>query len=297
MPERGATVDVKRFALLRAVATAAGKMGVQWMVTGAGGRILLLEGVYGLPSGRATIDLDFAVMVESWEHFRRLEEAICAIPGYSADPRQKQRILYELGGHLDLIPFGGVEDEAGELRWPPDGEFVLNVAGFSDARTSSRTVLVNGELAVPVVSAEGLAMLKLFAWRDRHLTQPHRDAADIAYVLLNYADLLGEVALFEDHLPTVEAADYDLQLAAARVLGARIGAISSSSTRGRLLSLLQEALAADEDADLVRDLSVYLVPPDGERALALLQALHHGLKESAGVDEPPLAGAQHLRSY
>jgi predicted nucleotidyltransferase len=142
---------------------------------------------------------------------------------------------------------------------------------------------------VPVVSAEGLVMLKLFAWRDRHLTQPRKDAGDIAYVLLNYPELVGEPVLFEDHLSFVEAADYDLELAAARVLGGKIAGLSSSSTYGMLTVLLDQELAAEEDADLVRDLSAVLVPPNDGRALALIQSLHRGLEEAGGetsAEEP-----------
>lgn len=278
MPKKRATVDAPRFALLHAVATVAEETGVPWVVTGAGGRILLLEEVCGLPQGRATVDVDFGVMVDSWEHFRRLEAGICALPGFSSDPKQRQRILHEQGGYLDLIPFGKVENEKGELAWPPDGDFVLNVAGFSDAIESAQAVEVNGSVEVPVISAEGLVLLKLFAWHDRHLTHPKKDAADIAYVLLNYPELVGEPALFEDHFQAMEDADYDLQLAAARVLGTRMAGMSSAGSQERVLQLLARELDAEVDADLVREISAVLVPPDVSRALGLIRALHRGLE-------------------
>lgn len=48
MAEHAATVDGITFALLSAVADAAEKVGVRWMVTGASARVLLLESAYGL---------------------------------------------------------------------------------------------------------------------------------------------------------------------------------------------------------------------------------------------------------
>jgi predicted nucleotidyltransferase len=59
-------VDAKTFALLDAVSKAAGELGIEWMLTGAAGRVLLLEGVYGLPQGRATQDIDIGIMVENY---------------------------------------------------------------------------------------------------------------------------------------------------------------------------------------------------------------------------------------
>lgn len=90
-----------------------------------------------------------------------------------------------------------MEAPEGEIRWPPDGDFELNVTGFRDACRGALTVLVNDVLPVPVVSPEGLVVLKLFAWHDRHLTQPRKDAADLAYVLRYYGEVLGQEVLFD----------------------------------------------------------------------------------------------------
>lgn len=125
-----AEVDAVTFALLNAVAKAAKATDVHWMVTGAWGRVLLLETVYGLPAGRATEDVDFAVMVESWPHYDRLVAGICRDPEFVQDPKQTQRIRYRTEFYLDLVPFGGVESDTQHIAWPPQGDFVMSVAGF-----------------------------------------------------------------------------------------------------------------------------------------------------------------------
>lgn len=107
MSEHRALVADQYFILLASVARTAMDLGIPWMVTGAGGRILLLEEVYGLPAGRATGDLDFGVMVESWDQYRSLEAAILGDPNFASDPQQRQRLRHADGGYLDLIPFGG----------------------------------------------------------------------------------------------------------------------------------------------------------------------------------------------
>ena len=63
--------------LLNGVAGAASELQIRWLITGAMGRILLLEKVYTLPRGRATEDVDFGVMVKSWDQYQALIQRIC----------------------------------------------------------------------------------------------------------------------------------------------------------------------------------------------------------------------------
>ena len=46
-------------------------------------------------------------------------------------------------------------------------------------------LLVNQKLTIPVVSPSGLCALKFFAWEERHIQHPGRDAKDIAYLFKN----------------------------------------------------------------------------------------------------------------
>ncbi|SCZ68372.1 hypothetical protein [Thiohalomonas denitrificans] len=88
MAEHTATVDEMIFALLAAVSNAAEPAGIPWMVTGASGRVLLLESVYGLPEGRATEDVDFVVMVQDWGQYGDLVGGICRDSEFCRDPKQ-----------------------------------------------------------------------------------------------------------------------------------------------------------------------------------------------------------------
>ncbi len=278
MPEHSATVDEETLVVLRAVAEAAQLVRVAWLVTGAAGRILLLERVYGGPAGRATMDLDFGVMVRDWDQYARLREAVCRDPRFRPDPRQAQRVHGPGGRYLDLIPFGGVETSEGIVRWPPDGDIRLRVTGFEDACRHAAVVVVNdGACRVPVVTPEHLVSLKLFAWKDRRLTDPRKDAADLAYVLGHPAAWIGEERLFDSHFDVVETAGYDTDLAAARVLGRTLATQASPTTRTRLAGLLSEELARGEDSDLVRDVGRELMTGPA-RAFALLDAFRQGVQ-------------------
>lgn len=270
MAEPVAKVDAVTFALLNAVAKATEMVAVHWMVTGAWGRVLLLETVYGLPAGRATQDVDFAVMVESWPHYDRLVAAICRDPEFTQDPKQAQRIRYRAEFYLDLVPFGGVESDTQQIAWPPQGDFVMSVSGFRDALADAVPVRVNNALWVPVVSPVGLLVLKLLAWRERHNRDPGRDAADIAYVLRQAASLITGPMLFDEHLALVSGLEYDIDLAAAYVLGERVCGLASAKTQEQLATILAPLATEGEDAMLVRDVTARMPGEDHARVGARL---------------------------
>lgn len=69
-------VDPAACRMLRFVDRAATAVGSRYFVAGAMARDLLLVNTFGLPSGRATRDIDFGVAVESWEQFQALKGAL-----------------------------------------------------------------------------------------------------------------------------------------------------------------------------------------------------------------------------
>ncbi len=264
--------------LLNAVASAASKLEIRWLIAGAMGRVLLLEEVYKLPPGRATQDVDFGVMVESWDHYQALIRRICEDGRFYQDTKLTLRLNSEYGS-IDLVPFGGVESDGNLLRWPPDGDFVMNVAGFREACDDAVPVLVNDTLVVHVVSPVGLLLLKLVAWEDRHTTQPGKDAADIAYVLHHGPTLLGEETIYDEHFDMVTATGFDLELAGARGLGRKLSNLVLEPTSQHVRKLLERELTNGIESKLVREVSESLAPAGEIRAHALLSQVLAGLSD------------------
>lgn len=273
-----AQVDEAAYNLYAAVAKAAGELDIQWMVTGAAGRVLLLENVYGLPRGKVTEDVDFAVMVEGWDQYLAIVDRICSDKRFTRDKKQRQRICGPGDAYLDLIPFGGVETEEQIIHWPPDSDFTMNVQGFREACADSVSVTVNGTLIVPVVSPVGLVLLKLIAWQDRHQSHPGRDAGDIAYVLRHFSSIETEQRLFEQHYDIVEAAEFDIDLASACVLGRYVRTLASEETRQQLYMLLENELQTGTDSCLVSDIADWLPACGEERTLQVLEQFQAGLR-------------------
>lgn len=250
------------------------------MVTGAAGRVLLLESVYGLPHGRATEDIDLGVMVANWDQYQALVEKICQDTDYQPDGKQRQRIRFRNEGLLDLVPFGDIESSNRTIRWPPDNDFAMSVMGFRDAYAEAVEVLTDG-IVVPVVNPIGLMLLKLLAWTQRRRTQPKKDAADMAYLLRHFSTIITEKALFDQHSAAVEAADFDLGLAASRVLGQKMANMAAYDTQATVLDILGSGLKEKTDSVLVRDIAEHMAAAGEERVLHLLENLGAGFLEVA----------------
>ena len=281
MPKPKPHVDERTLALLQAVAKAASELHIAWMVTGAAGRVMLLEGVYGLPHGRATQDVDLGVMVASWEQYRTLIERIRQDERFRPDPKQRQRLRFRDDGILDLVPFGEIESGDRTIRWPPENDFAMSVIGFREAYAEAVVVSLDG-LSVPVVSPVGLALLKLVAWNERHHTQPNKDAADLAYVLRHFSAILTEQVLFDEYFSIVETSGFDVDVAASRVLGRKIAGLAAEDTRSYVLNLLDRELKQGTDSKLVREVGEHLAGAGEERAFQLLESLRTGFVEPAG---------------
>lgn len=281
MATHKAILDARSQTLIAAVAEAAGDLHINWMVTGATGRVLLLETVYGLARGRATEDVDLGVMVASWEQFRALVERICRDAAFQPDAKQRQRLRYRDEGILDLVPFGEIESRDRTIRWPPENDFSMSVIGFREAYAKSVEVDVDG-VAVRVVDPAGLMLLKLVAWTERHRTQPRKDAADLAYLLRHFSAIVTEKVLFEQHFAAVEAADFDVDFAASRVLGQAMRNMAETDTRAHVHNILDDALKEKNDSALIREIAAHLPGEDEDRVYRLLKNMRDGFSEGAG---------------
>jgi predicted nucleotidyltransferase len=99
---------------LNAIAT---RLGIPFFLAGAAARDIVLENLWGHPSGRATADIDFAFAVTGWAQFEQLRDELLATRYFERVRSMDQRLKYKDPEHgfqlpVDFIPFGGVASEA-----------------------------------------------------------------------------------------------------------------------------------------------------------------------------------------
>jgi predicted nucleotidyltransferase len=274
-------IDPAMLAVRRHVDRAAQALALTYLLVGAMARDILLHGVFGLATGRATRDVDVGVVLDTWPQFEALKTHLVGTGTFLADPGTTHRLRYRPdpmhpGTPLDLIPFGGVEHRAHDIAWPPDRAVVMNVAGYREALTTAIAVEVEPGLVVRVVSWPGLAILKLIAWTDRG-AQDRRDAIDLAMLLRHYGSAGTEDRLYGAEHDVLEAVGFNLELAGARLLGIDASRLATAPTRGQILALLDDAARRDR---LVLDLArgVRAVEDPVAEAEALLGQFQAGFR-------------------
>ena len=126
----------------------------EYFLAGATAREIILRHVFGRPSGRRTLDVDFGIAVEDWRGFQELKNELMDRAGFAPVTKLVQRLLYPAAHPVivDLLPFGGIEDADQTIAWPPDEDIVMHVTGFRDALASAVLVKLTESLTIPVVS-------------------------------------------------------------------------------------------------------------------------------------------------
>jgi predicted nucleotidyltransferase len=180
-------------AVIRAVQAGAAQLGLEPLLVGATARDLLLVHVFEQPVRRATLDVDFAVALASWEQFEALKQELISGHGFQDEPRQKQRLIYRGEGEgkgmtIDLVPFGRLQVDGSTVAWPPEMDVLMTVTGYAEAQQAAVSVELAPGHQVKVASLPALAILKMFAWSDRGHRTLGKDAIDLLTLLRSYAD-------------------------------------------------------------------------------------------------------------
>tara|TARA_R110002072_G_scaffold299416_2_gene475031 strand:- start:1062 stop:1937 length:876 start_codon:yes stop_codon:yes gene_type:complete len=247
--------------LYRAIDEATTALGIRYLVVGAMARDLVL--VYGFNAGieRGTRDVDFGIQVNSWEDFQTLKDALLN-QGFTEDEKSgEQRLIgpdkWDLSlDSLDLVPFGGIQDDNANISWPPNKDMVMSVLGFDEALRTAMKVTISRDplLVIPVASLPGITLLKLIAWTDRAADKKAKDAQDLRFIMLNYIKIqeISDLIYTEG---VMDKYDYDADLASAHILGKHAGEIATVATRNQIGKIFADDIAGRTQENLILDMS------------------------------------------
>ncbi len=271
-------IDQPTIETYRAIAEETAELGIDYVVVGASARDLVLHYAYGIDITRATTDLDFAIEVEDWVTVECLKDNLVKRAFTESDATR--RLISPTQIIVDLVPFGSIADEDQIIRWPPDNAFAMNVLGFPEACAHAVWVRIQEAPAIdiPVVSPEGLLLLKVISWSDRSRDSRRKDALDMRY-LLNVYDRLPhkESGVYDSEL-LVEY-DGDTQLVGAYLLGAKASAIANDATRSYVVSFMD-----DEHKDQLA-LEMGASGDDYDYTIRLIEVLLDGLERVKNADK------------
>ncbi|MCP3670583.1 MAG: hypothetical protein GY814_09140 [Gammaproteobacteria bacterium] len=247
------TVDPNTLALLQSVAGAAQYLGIPFFVIGATARDLVLHHCYGAKITRATQDLDFAIQVSNWSAFETLKANLLA-SGFS-ETKMPHRLNTTRGGWIDLVPFGPVSDDGKAVAWPPKGDVVMSILGFSEAFEHALQVKINDSPAIdiPVVSPVGLALLKLVSWTEREREKRPNDAKDLLYLCANYREIPGINDEMYSREEMMEQYGWVPERGSSNLLGRDVRTMAAPNTHEHLARLFNEEIANRPLKELIRE--------------------------------------------
>ena len=188
---------------------------ISFVIVGANARLLIFDLKYNLQSTRTTKDWDIAIQVD-WQAFEKLKTALTGgrTRAFIKKISNEHRVQHVNGVLFDIIPFGEVETQNGIIVWPKT-EHQMNVLGFSDVFQHAEQFLIDDNLAVPVATAPGLAVLKIFAYNDRKRDD---DLRDLYFILDNYDKAGNEERIFNELGDLLSTGELDYESAKAFLL-------------------------------------------------------------------------------
>jgi predicted nucleotidyltransferase len=174
-------------------------------------------------ASRKTNDIDFAVMVESWDEFGELRSLLEASGEFTSTDSDTafHKMWYKGEIEIDFVPFGGIVPPRGVLTcWPGKFDREISLVGFKEAYDNAQDIIVK-EYTIKTLDIESFVVLKLVAWNDNNARR--KDATDIRHVCAHYLELKGreDILWTDKNIDIIEkVVDYERQV--VRVLGREI---------------------------------------------------------------------------
>lgn len=274
-------IDELTISVFEAIVKEAVRLEIPFFVVGAAARDMILEHGYGVGIQRATQDIDIGINVSNWDQFERLSEQLIKFSGFS-QAQEKHRLRFENKIPLDIVPFGSIEDENNQIRWPPDHDTVLNVMGFNDAYENTQVIRIRAKpvLDIKVATLSGLAVLKLISWEDR--SHKDKDAKDLDFIITNYLEAGNQDRLYNENEDILVEYDFNYELAGARLLGRDVSKVVNQNTKAALLEILNQETDENGQFLLVTKMKGFpnTTQSDFEKKVNLVKALYKGIIES-----------------
>lgn len=251
---------------------------IHFYLIGATARDIIMQ-IHNERSSRATQDLDIAIAITNWDEFKKVEEGIVKIDGFTKDSHQKQRFLYEDAFYIDIVPFGDVLAQGDKIFWPPEEEVAMSVLGFQEVRNKTKELSIDDELSIQIASLDGIFLLKIVAWFERHI-EGNKDADDIAFIFNNYLLINEEIAI-ENHYDLYQSDDFDTTTTGARLLGRDLNNILKHhpETKSKIQEIINTQIGQEVESPLINQILETHRSYSYELAIQCLIQLLRGLSE------------------
>ena len=268
-------IDSSYISAIKEIKKVVDSLKISFFIVGALARDIIMEYFYEIKAPRMTMDIDLGIKVSSWNKFDKLINTL-ERSGEFKKLKEKHRVLYN-DIIIDIVPFGGISDKNERIIWPPENEVVMSVMGFNEVYNYSTLVRLqnNPILEVKIPTLPGLAILKLFAWKD-NFPNRSKDAEDLLFIMKNYENAGIFDKLYKSELQLLESEDFDNQVAGIVLLGKEMSKICTNQTIEYLRKIIDEETSKNSDFNLIKDM-LFPKRDDFNRILYLLKKLKEGI--------------------
>ena len=265
--------------ILETISSITAQLEIPFFVVGAAARDIILHYGYGVEIIRATEDIDLGVMVENWDKFALLKEAIIGSRIFKQD-REPQRLSYKDTFHVDIVPFGQISKPKDTIEWPEFEGIEMSTLGFDESFDNSVLIRLRTapDFEIRFAPLAGLTAMKLISWKDKYPSRD-KDAKDIVLIMRNYIDAGNSDRIYDGaDSDILEGDDADYELMSARLLGRDVAGILKPESKEYILKILNEETGEQDHYKLAVDMrqGPYYSSDDFDVNLSLLEAFKKG---------------------
>jgi predicted nucleotidyltransferase len=144
------------------------QFGIDFYIIGAVARDIWMTQIYSEPDQRMTKDLDLAVFITDTAAYEVLQTWLVEQEGFVETKSSSFCLIYPLATAagrvvVDLMPFGAIADEAGDVYLTGRGKERISTVGFPEVLAEAVTVGTPTGQQWRVVTLPGIVVLKLVA--------------------------------------------------------------------------------------------------------------------------------------
>ncbi|SEV91619.1 Predicted nucleotidyltransferase [Chitinophaga sp. YR573] len=206
------------------------QFGVEFYLVGALARDIHLSVNPTFMPQRKTKDVDIAILISDEDQFYAIKEAMVNGGDFSVHETEAIKLIYKQSIEIDLLPFGGIENELRETLLHKPRLFVIDVPGFMEAFIDIEEFEFENNIKLKVCSLEAIILLKIIANDDN--PRRTKDITDIEHIISVYFDLNDE-KIYQEELDVLDLYDTNdndyLKLVSARIIGRYIGNLLTNS--------------------------------------------------------------------
>jgi len=226
---------------------------------------------------RATKDIDFAVLISNQNQFENIKRLLKNEYGFSQVKDNEFTMVTPKGTTLDILPFGAVEVNDGEVIVAGQGMHNIKVNGFEEVANGGIIEVTHEKYKFKIASLPSIILLKLIAYDDRPEVRT-KDAGDIAQVIKVYFEIESEL-IYDEHNDLFDEGNENLEVLSAEVIGRTLNPILAENKllKDRIIYILNNH-TRNENGNSFVELMARTTNDTVEHCIKLLKSILKGIE-------------------